>query len=237
MSNDILTDKGLTHGKAWSSAPTDDGPLNWSMDPNGDLIQGPLDLEFLRGQRVLLSLEPGQIALLSRKGKLLAVYLDGGHTLEIGGSSKQITTDSQLHFLAADRIVMLRWPKSDPVLWHETGNIGVIGRCELAIAGPTSFYREFLAANPTTSAEAILDAMDQAARAALHEAMGSTSDPGHIDHAGLQSLLTRLTPDELSDELASCGLSCTSLAVYTAAPPIEDCAPESAGQFHDVSHN
>ncbi len=58
MSTDYLTDKGLGHGRNWSALPSDGGPIEWTMDPDGDLIQGPLDLSFMRGQRFSLVLEP-----------------------------------------------------------------------------------------------------------------------------------------------------------------------------------
>ena len=45
---------------------------------------------FLRGKRVLLSLEPGQMALLVGDNRLQAIYLDGGHQLEIGNAANQM---------------------------------------------------------------------------------------------------------------------------------------------------
>ena len=57
---------GLSSGRNWSDIPADDTPLTWTLDPEGGLVQGPLDLDFLRGRKLALVLEEGQLALLTR---------------------------------------------------------------------------------------------------------------------------------------------------------------------------
>ena len=68
---------------------------------------------------------------------------------------------------------------------------------------------------------------------------------GYTETAGpaeIQSRLTRLTPEDLADDLVPCGLACVNLAIYTAAPPVENefvtaGAQETAGHLDGVGHN
>ena len=78
-------------------------------------VQGPLDLEFLRGRKMSLTLEPGQMALLIQEGGLKAVYLDGAHYLDVGHGPHQVPADSSLLFLAAERHINLNWSRQEPL--------------------------------------------------------------------------------------------------------------------------
>ena len=77
MSGQHNETSGLNHGRNWTTLPDDESVVDWSVRPDQGLVQGPLDLEFLRGRKVALSLEPGQVALLVCDDCLQAVYLDG----------------------------------------------------------------------------------------------------------------------------------------------------------------
>jgi hypothetical protein len=63
--------------------------------------------------------------------------------------------------------------------------------------------------------------------------------------AEIQSRLMRLAPEDLADHLVPCGLACVNLALYTAAPPVEDefvsqgsdMSEETSGHLDTVRHN
>jgi len=195
------------------------------------LIQGPLDLEFLRGRKISVVLEPGQMAMLIQDSELKAVYLDGAHYLDIGHGSHQVPAESSLIFLAANRHINL-----------------MIGGCSLTIDGPARFYRTFLDTPDMPESDFLVCLIDQFVRGVLEEFLGSLFDPAAAPSpAEIQSRLTRLTPKDLADDLAPCGLSCVNLALYTAAPPVDDeFAPqaeqetddhETAGHLNVVEHN
>ncbi|MFO7609168.1 MAG: hypothetical protein R6X35_08200 [Candidatus Krumholzibacteriia bacterium] len=223
--------RGLGHGRDWSVLPADGAAYAWSIDPEQGLVQGPLDLEFLRGHRVALHLEPGQIALLVQGSSLQAVFLDGGHVLDIGRGDGQIPPDCRLVFVAQDRGLDAAWTRDEPLDAGE--GVAVIGRCTLAITGPRRFYETFLAG---------LDAWDEPflrrlARQSVQAALAGVLEGTDIDPMRLQARLTALDPAELDEELAPCGLSCVRVAFYTATPPVEGGQSADAGQFALVRHN
>ena len=82
MNSPDETRTGLTSGRKWGAFPAQDNAMEWSIDGESGLVQGPLDLEFLRGKSILLSLERRQFALLVDDNSLQAVYLEGAHYLE-----------------------------------------------------------------------------------------------------------------------------------------------------------
>ena len=223
----------LGHGRDWQVLPADAANYEWSIDPAQGLVQGPLDLEFLRGHRVALNLEPGQVALLVLDGHLRAVFLDGGHVLDIGRGDGQIDPAGRLVFLAQARGLDLSWPRAEPL---ELGDAAVIGSCTLAVTGPARFYETFLAG---------LDAWDEPflrrlVRQTAHAALAGLLEPAGPEPAALQARLTALAPADLDDELAPCGLSCVRAAFYTATPPVDpaEAAPGAdAGQTPAVRHN
>jgi hypothetical protein len=242
MTSELLTNQGLNHGRDWDTLPTDEGPLEWTLDHRQGLIQGPLDLEFLRGRKMSLILEPGQMALLLQEGGLKAVYLDGAHYLDIGHGAHQVPADSSLLFLAADRHINLNWSRQEPLEVGKDQHQALIGGCSLAIDAPARFFRTFLDTPETPDAEFLVRLVDQVVRGALEDLLGTVLEgveaggPG-----GIQSRLTRLSPADLADDLDPCGLACVNLAVYTAAPPVENeftgQVEETSGHLDGVRHN
>jgi hypothetical protein len=246
MNSDYITTKGLQSGREWDTLPPDEGPLEWSLDHRQGLIQGPLDLEFLRGRKVSLVLEPGQMALLTQDDDLKAVYLDGAHYLDIGHGNHQVPADGKLIFLAADRNIHLNWSHETPLRLGENCDEELIGGCSLAIDGPARFYRTFLDTPEMPDPDFLGRLVDQLVRGVLEEFLGvmfdSTSNPGPAE---IQSRLMRLTPEDLADHLVPCGLACVNLALYTAAPPVEEefvpqvvqGPEETSGHLDEVRHN
>lgn len=215
--------RGLTNGRQWAALPLDGGPIEWSVSADQGYVQGPLDLEFLRGQKLSLLLTEGQQALLVQDGQLRAVYLDGAHYLEIGQGERQIPPSCQLIFLALEQSLRLRWPRTAPLAWGPEPEQTLIGNCSLSIEWPGRFFGTFLQGQPQPDPDFILRLIDQMIRGLFEDLLTVGVDSETTAGAyELQARLTRLSPADLNDELNSCGLNCTRLAVYTAAPPVED---------------
>lgn len=242
MTSELLTNKGLDHGRSWDSLPNDEGPLEWTLDHRQGLIQGPLDLEFLRGRKMSLVLEPGQMALLLQEGDLKAVYLDGAHYLDIGHGAHQVPGESSLLFLAADRNINLNWSHQEPLIPGEASGKALIGGCSLAIDAPARFYRTFLDTPDMPDSDFLARLVGQVVRGALEEFLSTMLEGTEAGGpGGFQSRLTRLTPTDLADDLTPYGLTCVNLAVYTAAPPVENefsgQVEETSGHLDGVRHN
>ena len=248
MNSDFITTMGLQTGRDWESLPADEGPLEWTLDHRQGLIQGPLDLEFLRGRKISLTLEPGQMAMLIQDSDLKAVYLDGAHYLDIGHGNHQVPAESSLLFLAVDRHINLNWSREAPLRLGSSQDEALIGGCSLAIDGPARFFRTFLDTPEMPDPEFLIRLIDQLVRGILEDCLGDMVDPAAAHGpAEIQSRLTRLSPEELADDLAPCGLACVNLAIYTAAPPVDDefvpqadletAVHETAGHLDGVGHN
>ncbi len=231
------TQAGLTSGRRWGAYPAQDNGMEWSVDPGSGLVQGPLDLEFLRGKRILLTLEPTQFALLLSENSLQAVYLEGVHQLEIGNGHNQIPTNSSLIFLAADQEIQLRWTKLDPLSWENPYQFGMIGHCSLTIDGPARFYRSFLEKTTCWDEQSLNQAIDTITREAISTSLESSFPNGATSEVEIQSKLMHLNVDEVSDGISDFGLRCSQVAVYTAAPPVEHNSSERAGQLSGLVHN
>ncbi len=241
------TTTGLNPGRNWSALPDQDQPLEWSLDPAGDFIQGPLKLVFLRGKRILLDLAEGQLAMLQEGNELRAVFLDGGHILEVGTRPGQASPDGSLFFLSSMMPVHLRWTHGNPIDLPGMARQHVIGSCSLVVTGPARFFESFMMGQSIVEADDVREAMETVARKALKDYLAGLSQHAPADSVGLQSTLMNLQADTLSEELAGAGLGCLQLALYTAEPPVAEGAegngPEQAqpqdrtGQSGHLAHN
>lgn len=219
MSADYLTDKGLGHGRDWTVLPADNGPLEWTIDPEDGLVQGPLELESFRGRRLTLVLTEGQYALLVLDHGLAGVYLDGAHTLDVGTGENQLPPSSRLVFLAAERTLDVVWNRDNPLGMTVRGGDQLIGGCSLVVEKPACFYRTFLAGTDDSDPGFVSRLIDQYVRGLVENLIGDL-DPD-AGTAAIQSRLTALSPGDLADDLETCGLRCVNLALYTAVPPVE----------------
>ena len=229
MSNDSLTKAGLSNGRSWSALLDDEAPVAWVVDPDQGYIQGPLDLEFLRGKRLALNLAEGQQALLLNDNQLQAVYLDGNHFLEVGTGIQHIDPACRLIFLASREPLKLHWNRQSPLQWGTQDQQTLIGSCDLQIEWPSRFFRAFLQGQEELAGEKTTQLIDEKVRSIFAELLSASLGlDGAPTASETQARLTRLEPDDLNEELNACGLSCTHLAVYTAVPPIEEYAPTAA---------
>jgi hypothetical protein len=223
MNSDFITNLGLQNGRDWDTLPPDEGPIDWSLDRRQGLLQGPLDLEFFRGRKISLVLEPGQIALLVQDNDLKAVYLEGAHYLDIGHGTHQVPADGKLIFVAADQNINLHWSREAPLRLGTKLDQELIGSCTLTIDGPARFFRTFLDTPEMPDPDFLNRLIDQMVRGVLEDSLSYLYDAGvSLGPVEVQSRLTRLTPEDLADHLFPCGLACLNLALYTAAPPVEN---------------
>lgn len=242
MNTGTARGRNLDAGRRWSALPDNDPPLEWCMDPEGPFFQGPLEMEFLRGKRIFLGLEEQQLAMLAVAEELRAVFLDGGHILEVGTRPGQISPDSSLIFLAVDRAPALRWTFGSPIALPGPVKCHVIGSCSLQVTGPGRFFAAFLKSPRGRDAKTLQDALEKKVRLALTEHLVTSCADSPCDPAALQSILMNLQADTLGEDLAPCGLACTHLALYTAHPPVEHwnqdpATQETAGHLPQLAHN
>ena len=228
---------GLGSGRNWSALPLGTEKFQWSMEADGPMVQGPLELEFLRGQRMSLALGVGQYGLLVREGALKALYLDGCHHLDIGQKSGQINTDSLLFFLTTEKSIDFRWTTDGSEGFVAADGTPVIGRCSVRIEKPARFYHRVLRKLNDWSPEAVENCLNPLVHKAFKDLLAEICETGCDHSGGLQSSLTSLGAHQLDDFLSEHGLYCVSVAAYTAAPPVENCTDQTAGQSADLLHN
>jgi hypothetical protein len=198
------------------------------------VVQGPLDFQFLHGKKILLQLEPSQVALLTRHGELMAVFLEGGHPLSIGNQPDQVPPDCELIFLAADRPLDFTW-RTDASLWIPTGQdnpqrVAIRGRCACRVSGPAKFFAAFLRHSSSVNEPFTLRVVDALIRSSIEQTVSRAQRFPGTESAELTRCLTGLTPADLNPILQELGLECTALEVNHAhadEPPV----PLTAGQL------
>jgi hypothetical protein len=131
---------GCQNQKAMDVQSPADEVVYWSIDHQAGLIQGPLDLEFLRGKILHLTLAPQQIALHFQYGTLCTVFMQGIHVLRVGKCEGDLPPESELVFLAADHPLAFQWDHGRSV-WISAGEnqqrkLPIKGRCTCHINGP-----------------------------------------------------------------------------------------------------
>jgi hypothetical protein len=222
MSAGPRTGRDLPGGRRWSARSDEQLPIDWSVDSADGLLQGPLDLGFLCGRRLALTLSEGQSALLLGNGRVQAVYPPGRHQLEIGVGEDGIDPAWRLLFLAPGAGLALRWTAESPLRCGPGNGLELIGSGRLEIADPCAFHDAFLAGVDAPDTAFTLSLIDRLVQGAVAERLASAA-PGSVpcSPTEAQARLTGLGPTDLADELAPCGLSCRELAVYTLNPPVD----------------
>ncbi len=230
-------DSTLTSGRNWGAIPLRQGQYEWKMDPDDSLVQGPIKMEDLLGQRMLLNLELGQYGLLIRDGALKALYLDGCHHLDIGRREDQIQINSSLVFLNTEKSLHFHWTAQHGEGFVAPEGIPVIGRCSVRIEKPARFYQRVLRSLDDWSSETLRNYLDPLLHQAFSKLLAEICEPDCDHSGGLQSLLMGLGSHQLDEFITEHGLYCQDLAAYTAAPPIEEGVDQIAGQSVDLLHN
>ncbi len=222
MSSHRSCTQGLDHGKKWDALPAEEGPINWSFNVAQGIVQGPLDLNSFQGQSMMLSLDTGQIALLTQDNNLCALYLDGIHNLKVGHGFNQISPNATLVFINTAASLQLRWKKNNPIQWNDRSENSLIGHCDLAISDPIMFFEGYLQRADSIAEERALTEIDVTVRSILADMIGTGPlGGGPTTAAELESRLTCLSSQTLTEELADQGLSCHQLALYPKVSQIE----------------
>lgn len=229
-----LTTQGINQNRRWESQPKDGDPIYWSVDSRHGVVQGPLDFRFLQGRRILLQLTSRQVALLTRNGELTAVFLEGGHPLSIGNQPDQVSPDSELIFLAADRPLDFTW-RTDASLWISNGNesperIRIRGRCACQVSGPAQFFAAFLRHSSNVDEPFTLKVIDVLIRSSIEQTVAKARRFAGAESAEVDVCLARLNPDDLNPILNELGLECTALEVQSASADLES-SLHTAGQL------
>ncbi len=237
MSGCNETSSGLTSGRDWGALPLRHEQYEWSMDADGPMVQGPVTMESLLGQRMLLTLEAGQYGLLIRQDALKALYLDGCHHLDIGSRPDQVQTDSQLLLLSTDQSMDFRWTSTSDLGFTTSDGTRVIGRCSVRIEKPARFYQRFLRKLEDWSPQSVRSHLEPLAHQAFNDLLTQICQLEWDNPGGLQSTLMNLCAGQLDEFLGEHGLFCESLAAYTEAPPVENWQDQPSGQSADMLHN
>ncbi len=210
-----MTRHDARHADAGTALP-DAGRRPWRVAPEQGVVQGPLDLALFAGERLQLTLQEGQCALLERAGALVGVLGAGVHEVAGGGSCRA-------YFVHLDRPVSWQWQEGS-VLWvgprAARRAVPIIGACAVLVANATSFYRACLhGARPLEDGH-LPRLLDAVVRDRLESRMERVAAAGAADPATIQTLLANVAPRDLTEDLDEYGLACTHLAVYTRQAPV-----------------
>ena len=214
--------------------PSSEDVLAWSMADAGEAVQGPLDLGFLRGKVLQLVLQERQVALQVEDGRLLAVFLEGNHTLRIGPGAGELSPGSEIVFLNLASSLELSWKGDAHVLVREGDEepreLRLVGECACRIAAPEAFYAAFLRHAEHEGPHLTRRVLDALIRARIEQHLGELAAERQLDPDRFATELERLGPEDVAPGLGRLGLSCQALAVRAAGKPSPAAAPETAGQ-------
>lgn len=235
-----LSTSGLSHGKQWGALPRNHERLEWSLDPDGPMVQGPYELDTYRGHRLFLHLEPEEYALLVTEDSLRAIYLDGAHHLEIGTGLNQVPTDGRLILLSSNQTLNFRFAGESAL--HAADGSGVIARCSLRLAKPARFFFRILRpVGRDWSSDSLSTVLGSVARQACQDLLDNLGGSGNCHAGTLQSILMDLKPSSLDEHLVASGLFCAAFAAYTDALPVEsgriDLSESDSLQTEELLHN
>lgn len=196
---------------AWPVRDRRDAPLEWHPDPAGDTVQGPLDLCYVTGRDLLLSLDHGEVALLTVRGRLARVMLPGPHWLAVGRD--ECPGGGLLYFLRLHQPLVVDWRQYMPVP-HRAGDEPATrlhsGRFQVMIVQPVRFYETLLASRPGEGDGICLPTLRHLLPTLLTIRLAGM-EAGREE--GLATLLSRLTPTLLDPDLAPYGLVCRSWSI------------------------
>jgi len=220
-------------------SPTDEF-IYWSVDHESGLIQGPLDLEFVRGKILHLTLAPRQLALHFQDGRLCTVFMEGVHVLRVGKCEGDLPPESQLVFLAADQPLAFQWDRGRAV-WIPAGEnqqrkLPLKGRCTCHINGPDPFYATFLSGATGVDEKFTLRVIETYVLSQIEKVIRQVSADRALLDSELESVLTQLLPEDINPALAQAGLLCSDLALQPTVPTGES-VQETAGQSAAVGLN
>ncbi|MFH1843184.1 MAG: hypothetical protein ABIF77_08240 [bacterium] len=225
-------DKYLNLRTSDLQTPSED-VIYWSIDPDEGLVQGPLDLGFMRGKLLHLALSRHQLALHVRSGELQAVFLEGTHAMRVGPARGQLPQDSELLFLQMDLPFAFLWSGTESV-WIPTRDdqpqeLRIDGECNCLITGPERFYATFLRNAETQGEPFMRRLIDTLIRSQCAQRLGNELHGRPLTTEAVSAAAAKLIPEDLSPELAKYGLSCSQLALQVI-PLVTGKVTHSTGQ-------
>ena len=211
---------------AWPVCDRRDTPLEWSPDPDGDTVQGPLDLCFVEGRHLLLSLDRNEAALLAARGRLLRVMLAGHHWFTVGGDD--CPAGSLVYFLRLEQPLTVDWRQYMPVPRRDVDEPATrlhSGRFVVSIVHPVRFYESLLGNRAGEGNEICLPTLRHLLPTLLTIRLAGLEPTGE---GGLASLLSRLEPAALNEDLAPYGLACHAWSIQAPGERRPAGAPATA---------
>lgn len=214
--------------------PSTSEVIYWSIDPADGTVQGPLDLGFMRGKVLHLTLAPGQIALHICQGELRAVFLEGVHAMRVGRLSSDLPVDSAIIFLVIDKPLRFRWEGADAVTVHgqdgKEQEIRLRGEGECHIVGPERFHSAFFRHCEQETGPFLHRVVECLLRSQIEKRLNEVPEPdAGVSASAPADRLAALEPADINSGLAEFGLACSRLEVQ-ADIPSQQPSTQTAGQ-------
>lgn len=181
---------------------TPGAPLAWSIDDADGWLQGPLDLAYLAGRCLSLTLRDGQSALLVDDERALATFGAGTRELPVDADGRA-RGGRRLLFFVAGRGPDLAWTAESP-LWREGDCAHLTGACSLDVCDPALFFDTFLAGGGIADATFVQVLVNRLTQGLIDRL---AADGGALPGAG-----------DLDAALAPCGLACRQLFLLPVQP-------------------
>jgi hypothetical protein len=206
-------------------------PIFWSVDPADGVIQGPLDLEFIKDRPMVLSLESNQVAVHCVNGEMHSVHLDGSQTLgPLGPDDGDKPRNSQLLFMHVDAPISVPWRQHIPVAPTSSGDPTsrlAHGTFVVQIIDPVRFYRSFLVNKCGDGEDVCRDALAQLLPTFLAIHLARLCGPGATLENQNNAIAT-LQAGDLDTVLSPYGISCLAVSMNSG---IQQTAEELSSQY------
>ena len=215
----IVSDKSLLSGvEIIGSADIRETatPVVWSIDPASGVVQGPLDLCFVKGRTLVLTLEEDQVAVYTVDGELQSVFLEGIHSLAVSREGSALEPGrSLIHFLHLLTPLDVPWRRHMPVapvnVDDPTSRLAH-GVFEINIIDPIKFHRAFLHGSEGETDQVCIDALAQLLPTFLSIHLSRICGPqATLEKQSLA--MADLDPHDLDAVLAPYGIRCAGITV------------------------
>lgn len=211
-----------------------DAVVVWTPLEPPQAIEGPLPLDLFADQLLVLELADGQLAIHEIDGKVVRVYLDGVHELDVGPGQNQIAPLGQLTFVRTGALLNWRWQNSSLLRIDLGGGnateIPIRGACALAVADPYTLHSNVLSGLSGVPLDRLTGVLDTLVRSRLEQRLRDLVERQVLDRTRAGVLLERLSASDLDDDLAPLGLRCEHLGVISLATDLEEAPKADSGE-------
>lgn len=241
-------------GVDWEVWPDAQAPVPWSFDADTGIVQGPLELCAFRGRALLVTLQPGQVGLLTVDGGLRAVLLGGRHCLRVGAADEPARpgvsdgdgnrpradgcpASARLMVIDTARPLRVRWGEASPLRCRDCPVRQADGRpgCEHGQAPGAETLRgdcEVLINNPVSFYHAFLRRAETVGEPFLCRLIGTLVQARLEElladaegNAEVGRRLAAMTPQQLERRLGAYGIACLAFACDSPAAEERSRAP------------